>query len=74
MMPKLIPAVTADQLRHHGVFKSREFRQKMVKLKDKTNVVVPEASQFGCSPFEDVFVLKEHIAPCWPVQPAEQMK
>jgi hypothetical protein len=46
----------------------------MMKLKDKPDVMVPEASQLCRSPLENIFVFKEHITASRPVQTAEQVK
>src|SRR5437588_12809447 len=46
----------------------------MVKLKDKPDVMIPEASQFRRSPLKNAFVFKEHVTARRTVQPAKQME
>jgi hypothetical protein len=67
-------SVTADELRHHRILQGREFRQKMMELKDKPDVTVSKSRQFRSVPFENILIFKEHIASGRPVQTAKQVK
>src|SRR5207237_1537633 len=67
-------SVTPDEFGHHRILERREFRQKMMELKDKTDVTISESSQFSSVPLENILVFKEHITSRRPVQTAEQMK
>ena len=70
----LFASTAANESRHHGVFKRREFGQKMMKLKDKPDVTVSEFGQFLRAPFKDILVVKEHVASCRSIQTAQHMK
>ena len=68
------PLVAPDQLRHHCIFNSRKFRQKVMELKDKPDVLVPKSGQFLWTPVKDILVFKEHIPSRRRVQAAEQVE
>ena len=63
-----------DEPRHHGVFQGREFRQKMMELKDKPDVTVAKSSQLRSAPLENILLFKEHLAARRRIQTAKQMK
>ena len=69
-----LTVIAPDQLRHHRVLERREFRQKMMELKDKPDMTVSKSSQFRSAPFENILSLKEHIPPSWRIQTAKQVE
>ena len=69
-----IAVVTPYELRHHRILKSGKFRQKMMKLKDKTDMTVPELSQLYSLPLEDILIVKQHLTSRRPVQASEKVK
>src|SRR5215467_9452913 len=71
---RLGPIVAPDESRHHGIFEGRKFRQKMMELKDKSDMTVAEPSQLGRCPFEDIFAVEEHLTTSRRIQSAQQMK
>src|SRR5262249_10701026 len=66
--------VAPDELRHHRILKRREFGQKMVELKDESDVTVPESGQLGSSTFEDIFAVEEHLTTRGRIQGTEKMQ
>src|SRR5262245_11049856 len=54
---RFLPIFAPDQPGHHGVFQDRELGQKMVELKDKPDMTVPEPGQFRRTPLENIFIL-----------------
>src|SRR5215510_14217293 len=71
---RLRPIVASEELRHHRILKRRKFRQKMMELKDKSDVTVPESGQLRSGPFEDIFAVKEHFPAGWRIQSPQKME
>ena len=57
------PVIAADQFRHHGVFKRRKLRQKMVELKDKPNIPVAKPSPARGAPHKKMFSPLNNTSP-----------
>src|SRR5262252_3416167 len=68
------PIIATDQLRHHCVLECREFRKKMMELKDKSHVSVTESGQFGGTPLENILVFEAHLTPCRGIQTPQEME
>jgi hypothetical protein len=68
-----IPIRSPNEHRHHSVLKGGEFRQKVMKLKDKSDMTVTEFSEFAGAPIQNVPGLKEHFASRRLVQPAQNV-
>ena len=66
--------ITPDEFRHHRVFDSGKFRQKMMELKDETHMPVPEIGQLLNVPFKNILVFEEHFPARWLVQAPKQVK
>src|SRR5262245_39392965 len=66
--------IPPDQFGHQRVLERGEFRQKMMQLKDKSDMAVPKSSQFRRTPLEDILGFKDHITPGRRIQAAKQMK
>src|SRR5262249_25348248 len=56
-------AVATDQLGHHSVLERGKFRQKMMELKDKSDVTVPESCKRVSTPLENILAFKEDFTP-----------
>ena len=56
--PRLLEPVPADQPGHHHVFEGGEFRQQMVKLKNKADLPIAEFRQPLVGSREDVFSIE----------------
>ena len=65
------PIAAADQSRHHRVFQRREFRQKMMELKDKADVSIAEFRKLRGTPFNNIPIFKEHFTARRRIQSAE---
>src|SRR3972149_4829617 len=72
--PCHIPVPAAYKSRHHYILKGSKLRQKMVKLKHKTYIFIPEHGKPLVSLAENPFALVEDIALCRPVQRTHEME
>jgi hypothetical protein len=66
--------VAPDEPRHHRILKRREFGQKMVELKDESDVTIPESGQLGSRPFEDILAVEQHLTSRGRIQGTEKME
>ncbi len=67
-------AVTGYQSRHSHIFKHIEFRQKLMKLKYKTNIFSTESGQLFATQSIHVGIAIIHISPVGRVERAEQLQ
>jgi hypothetical protein len=59
---------SADNARHHRILEDSKFRQKMMKLKDKPDLSIPEIRKLHRIPLENIGSLEHHGTARRPVQ------
>jgi hypothetical protein len=73
-LPRLLERAAGNAHRHLHVLSGVEFRQQMVKLKDESNVAVPELHQLAVAQGSQVRVGNANLAFVGTIEPAEDVE